>query len=115
MKQKSVLIIILIGLIILVSSGCIETGRGSSVDTLYGLEYQGLIWKTYSVWLTNDHPYEGHSAIYSIAEYDTATLEQVQKAINNKQKVKVLYRNELWVWDWDYSSSTIIYDIEELP
>lgn len=112
MKSKFI-IAILIVMIILASSGCIETGRGSSTDTLYGLEYDGLIWKTWSVWLTNDHPYEDHSAIYSIANNDMETLKKVQDAINNKKKVKVLYRNELSYWPWEYSSGTVIYDIIE--
>ena len=112
MKKMNIIILICI-LIISSISGCIETGRGSSTDTLYGLEYDGLIWKTYSVYLTNDHPYEGHSAIYSIAKDDVETLKKVQSAIDNKTKVKVLYKNELLVYDWDYSSGTIIYDIQE--
>ena len=112
MKSKIIVLVrILTG--ILASSGCIETGRGTSTDTLYGLEQDGLVWKTYSVWLTNDHPYTDHSAIYSIANGDTETLKKVQDAINNKKKVKILYRNELLYWPWEYSSGTIIYDIQE--
>ncbi len=111
MKYK-IIITTLILVIASISSGCIEIGKGSSTDTLYGLEYNGLFWKTYSVWLTNDHPYEGHSAIYSIGNNDVETLKKVQDAINNKTKVKVLYRNELLVFPWDYSSEVIIYDIQ---
>ena len=113
MGKSKIVIAVLILMIVLASSGCIETGRGSSTDTLYGLEYDGLIWKTYSVWLTNDHPYTDHSAIYSIANNDVQTLTKVQNAIANKTKVKVLYRNELLYWPWDYSSGTIIYDVQE--
>ena len=112
MKTKFIIAMLIIT-IILTSSGCIETGRGSSSDTLYGLEYDGLVWKTWSVWLTNEHPYADHSAIYSIANNDMETLKKVQDAINNKKKVKVLYRNELTYWPWEYSSGTIIYDITE--
>ena len=86
-------------------------GKGVQLTHYYGLEYSGVVWKTYSVWLTNDHPYEGHSAIYSIANGDTETLKKVQDAISSKKKVKVLYRNELLYYPWDYSSDTIIYDV----
>lgn len=112
MKMKWIIFGLLVFEII-ASSGCIETGRGRSVDTLYGLEYDGLVWKTWSVWLTNDHPYAEHSAIYSIANDDLVTLKKVQDAIANKKNVVVLYRNELLYWPWQYSSGTIIYDIIE--
>lgn len=112
MKSKLIFMVLIIA-IVLASSGCIETGKGTSTDTLYGLEYSGIFWKTYSVWLTNDHPYQDHSAIYSIASNDAETLKKVQDAITNKTKVKVFYRNELLYWPWDYSSGTIIYDIQE--
>ncbi len=111
-KIKSI-ILVLLTIIVISSCGCIEYGRGSSTDTLYGLEYSGFFWKTYSVWLTNDHPYDGHSAIYSIANNDVETLKKVQNAIENKKKVKILYKNELIYFPWDYSSGTIIYDIIE--
>ena len=110
MKHKTMSIILVV-MFALSSCGCIEYGRGSSTDTLYGLEYSGVFWKTWSVWLTNDHPYEGHSAIYSIANDDTETLKKVQDAIESKKKVKVLYRNEFLVYPWDYSSDVIIYDV----
>jgi hypothetical protein len=113
MKSKLIAAMLIIA-IVLVSSGCIETGKGISQDTLYGLEYDGIFWKTYSVWLTNDHPYTYHSAIYSIANNDVETLKKVQDAIANKTTVKVLYRNELLYWPWDYSSGTIIYDIQKV-
>lgn len=75
MKYKIIIAILIIS-IILSSSGCLEYDRGSSTDTLYGLEYSGVFWKTYSVRQTNDHPYEGHSTIYSIANNDVETLKK---------------------------------------
>jgi len=112
----SILAIIAISML----SGCIETGRGYSVDTIYGCELDGLVWKTWSCWLTNDHPSgkdgSTYSAIYSVNKDDTTLIDQLQALSNARQKstVKVYYRNEAWVWPWDYSSSTIIYKIEVL-
>lgn len=113
MTAEKIIASVLIATLLLFSSGCIETGKGVSQDTLYGLEYNGIVWKTWSVWLTNDHPYEGHSAIYSISKGDTETLNKINDSINSKQKVNVFYRNYLIWWPWDYSSGTVIYDVKK--
>lgn len=120
MKLK--LLILLIGIVAISSiSGCLETGKGYSTDTIYGCELNGIVWKTWSCWLTNDHPIVGQttasSAIYSVDLGNTALIQQLQELSNEKVKrmVKVYYRNELIVFPWDYSSETIIYKIEVLP
>jgi hypothetical protein len=119
--SKTIAAMILAVIAISLFSGCIETGKGYSTDTIYGCELDGLVWKTWSCWLTNDHPSLGkdstYTAIYSLSKEDTALITQMQALTNEKQKriVKVYYRNELIVWPWDYSSGTIIYRVEVLP
>lgn len=114
-KTTKILICVLLILGFVLSAGCIETGKGTSVDTLYGLENDGLIWKTWSVWLTNDHPYTDHSAIYSISNQNIALIEQIQNLSGTDKKVKVYYRNVVLYYPWDYSSDTIIYKVEPIP
>jgi len=114
--NKPLLIILLLGIAV-ISSGCIEIGTGSSTDTIYGIEHNGFIWKTYSVWLTNDHPTKDYSAIYTVSENDKATIEKLQKAYASHKTVKVYYRNELAYFPpWEYTSNAvaIIYNVEEL-
>ncbi len=120
--SKTIVAIILTVIAVSMLSGCIETGKGYSTDTIYGCELDGLVWKTWSCWLTNDHPSMGkdgstYSAIYSVNKDDVAFIDQLQALSNEKQKrtVRVYYRNELIVWPWDYSSGTIIYKVEVLP
>ena len=45
-------------------AGCIRTGDGVAHDTIYQIQQDGVIWKTYDVWLTNDHPTDHTNAIY---------------------------------------------------
>ncbi len=119
--SKITVVFILAIIAISTLSGCIETGRGYSVDTIYGCELDGLVWKTWSCWLTNDHPSVGgdgstYSAIYSVNKDDTDLIDQLQALSNERLKstVKVYYRNEAWVLPWEYSSSAIIYKVEVL-
>lgn len=115
--NKKIVLIILISLLLSLTSGCIETGKGVSVDTIYGIEYNGLIWKTYSVWLTNDHPTKEYSAIYTVNPNDKETINKLKEAYNSGKKVKILYRNELFIFPpWEYTGNAIaiIYDIEEI-
>jgi hypothetical protein len=118
-SMKKIVMVILAVIVISMFSGCIETGKGYATDTVYGCELQGLVWKTWSCWLTNDHPSMGkdgstYSAIYSLSKDDTALINQMDALASEKVKrtVRVYYRNEAWVWPWDYSSGTIIYKIE---
>lgn len=119
MNKKYVVCVFLLTVLI-AFSGCIETGKGYSIDTIYGIQENGLIWKTWDVWLTNDHPSQGsdgnsYSAIYSVPKQDTLLVEQIQLLSGSGKKVKVYYRNELLWYPWDYSSGTIIYKVEAIP
>lgn len=118
MNKKLSILILLIFAISIASSGCIETGKGVSTDTIYGIEYDGLIWKTYSVWLTNDHPTKEYSAIYTVSADDGVLVQKLQEAKASGKKVTIHYRNELFILPpWEYTSSAvaIIEDVEIAP
>jgi hypothetical protein len=93
--------IALLGLV-LILSGCIETGRGTTTDTVHSIEHSGLLCPTWKVWLTNDHPTGGDTgsdAIYSIApEYRNTVLPILQQAKTENKKVTLNYRTEVWAW-----------------
>lgn len=112
-KKQIVLTMLIIG-ILSSGIGCIETGTGSSVDTIQGIEHEGLLWKTWSVWLTNDHPTETYSAIYSVKNGDTEVLKALEVAHQTGNPVRVYYRNELIYMPWEYSSDVIIYKVESI-
>ena len=110
---------VLIGLLIITSlSGCIQTGTGSSTDTIYGTEYNGFPWKTYSVWLTHDNPSgsgkNSYSAIYTVDNGDKQLIQQVEDAYKSGKKVKIYYKNDMFYEPWKYTSNAIaaIYKIE---
>ncbi len=114
--NNKIIIFLLVNIIF--TSGCIETGRGSSTDTIYGIEYEGLIWKTYSVWLTHDIPSmsekNSYSAIYTVDKNDKQLVQQIDDAYKSGKKVKIYYKNMLMYEPWKYTSNAIalIYKVE---
>lgn len=118
--MKKYIIISIALVLMLLSSGCIETGTGVSVDSIAGIEYDGLVWKTYSVYLTNDHPSTGthatnsYSAIYTVNSNDVNTINLLKEASSNRKSVKVYYKNMLFYEPWLYTSDAIalIYKVE---
>jgi len=115
MRKISIGIILLV--IALASSGCIETGKGQAKDQIHSIEEDGLIWKTWSVWLVNDHPTgtpgsdNYYSAIYSVEKNNTQLIEKLQAAAGTNQTYIIKYKNDAMVMPWDYSSGVIITDI----
>jgi hypothetical protein len=109
--------IILLGLVLMLS-GCIQTGTGTTTDTVHSIEYSGLICPTWKVWLANDHPFAGtetsggSDAIYSIdPQYREQVLPIIQQAKADNKKITVNYRTELLTWgcgDELYSGYAII-------
>ncbi len=84
------------------------------MDTIYGCELDGLVWKTWSCWLTNDHPSVGdgstYNAIYSVNKDDTALIYQLQVLSNERLKstVKVYHhRCEFGSFQESYDTDTI--------
>jgi predicted small secreted protein len=73
MNKKYILLVASLLLVSLLPTGCIETGKGTAVDTIYDVSDNGIIWKTNIVYLTNDHPSKGkessYSAIYTVGDF----------------------------------------------
>lgn len=116
--NRNLLVVGILLLAVLASSGCINTGKGVSIDTLYGCENNGFVWKTYSCWLTNDHPTKDYSAIYTLDNTNTTLINKVIDAENSGKKVRVYYHNEAMIFPpWTYTSNAvaIIDDIEAVP
>jgi hypothetical protein len=111
----------MIGIIaaILLLSGCTgKSGSGISTDTIYGIEQDGTFCKTWSIWLTNDHPTgtKGepgyYSAIYSVDSKNTELIKQLQDLAGSGQKVKIYYDNKVLTGFCDYSSDVVITKVE---
>jgi hypothetical protein len=105
------LIILVIVLMAIFSSGCLTTGTGSSTDTIYGTEYNGIPWKTYSVWLTHDIPTgtgkNSYSAIYTVDNGDTQLIQQVEDTYKSGKQVKIYYKNEMFYEPWKYTHNAV--------
>lgn len=107
-------IAVLIIFVVSLSSGCIETGKGTSIDTVYGIEYTGLIWKTYTVYLTNDHPSAGkevgtgYSAKYTLDSRNTELIEFLEEASRNQKKIRVYYTNNVGYFPWEHTSDAVV-------
>lgn len=99
-------------LALLLLAGCINTGTGTANDTIYQVQYDGLVWQTYDVWLTNDHPTERSNAIYCIEESNPELITQAKAALDSKQKCRIEYHNEFFVAPWRCNSDTIIDKME---
>lgn len=114
--------IIIIGLIIVslfATTGCIETGKESATDTIYSVGMDGLIWKTYVVYLSNDHPSAGskdneYSAVYTVDKDNTELIKFLEDARDNQRKVKVYYTNNVGYFPWEHTTNAVglIYKAE---
>jgi hypothetical protein len=111
--------IMLIGLILIINalSGCIETGGGTVVDTVYDVGLDGIVWKTYIIYLTNDHPSKGqnsYSAIYTADKDNQDLIRFLENARDNQKKVKIYYKNNLFYLPWEHTSNAValIYKAE---
>lgn len=113
MKYKMVFVVLIVLSILL--SGCIKTGKGTSKDTIYGIEQNYL--GSYSLYLTNDHPTDTYSAIYTFDNENTELIEKLKRAEESGRKVKIYYHNELIIWPptrYNSAAVAIIDDVEEI-
>lgn len=104
------------------SFGCVSIGNGAdgtATDTIARISYGGWIWKTWRVELTNDHPIsDGNGGTitqrYAI-EHNDELIKQLQHYQEIGQKVKIYYKGNLVVWDFEYSDAEVIYKVEASP
>lgn len=97
MKYKYVVGILLL-FSVLVFSGCIETlTNGEHNGQIIAIEKEGLIWKTYTVYVKSD---------ISSSQEDTYCLEdqslipELEKLSKERAKVTLIYKDELIVAPW---------------
>jgi hypothetical protein len=118
MKKITIFVILLV--ITLSSSGCIETGKGKAKDQIHSIEEDGLVWKTWSVWLVNDHPCGSpgsdnyYSSIYSVDKENTDLIEKLKIAAGTDQVYIIEYTNHALYYPWEYNSGVFITNIEQL-
>lgn len=120
LTKNSVLIMTVLIMLVLSVSGCLVSGRGISKDTIYGIEEDGYFWKTWSVWLTNDHPSgepgkdNYYSAIYSVPKDNKELIKKIQAVAGTNKTMIIHYENHGFAPPWEYSSDVVITDIEPL-
>ena len=102
--------LVVIGLLfsMLLLSGCITTtvnGRHSGQIT--AIEQNGLIWKTWSVYVKSDIS-ASQEDIYCVE--DLNVVKKLQSASANREKVTLIYHDELIVAPWRCNEEIGIID-----
>jgi len=109
MKGKIILVLVLV--IALSLSGCIETlknGRHSGQIT--AIEQNGLIWKTWDVYIKSDIS-SSQEDRYCVE--DVSLIPQLDMLSKSRTKVTVLYRGEFFVAPWRCTGLEIITGVED--
>ena len=97
MKSKIVILMLILA-IILASSGCIETlSNGRHAGQITAIEKEGLIWKTYTVYVKSDIS-SSQEDIYCVE--DLSLLPELNHLSKERQKVTLIYRDEAIVAPW---------------
>ena len=87
--------------------------EGTATDSIARVSEGGLIWKTWKVQLTNDHPIDGNPMQYGIEDNETLR-EELQHYAETGERVKISYEGKLFVWGWEYSDNEVIYEVEPI-
>ena len=104
----------IVGVLILLflTTGCLKTSEGKATDVVYQIQQEGVFWKTWDVWLMNDHPTEHYSAIYCPEPNNSELIKRLKTAVEAKQKCIISHHSELIVAPWRCNSDTLIDDID---
>lgn len=103
--------LMILGLLAL--QGCVETGKGTATDSIADISFEGVVWKTWRVQLTNDHPVDGDPQRYGV-EHDPELIQKLQHYAETGQRVKVRYSTHLIRAPWNYADDEVIYAVEEV-
>ena len=117
-----ILIGVIVAALLFASFGCVSIGDGAdgtATDSIARISYGGWFWKTWRVELANDHPISDGSGgtiaqRYGVAFQDAELIKQLQQYQESGQKVKIYYKSNIMVWDWDYSDAEVIYKVERV-
>lgn len=119
MTNKALIpIVLVIFLISLLGSGCISKGTGDSTDTIYGMEYSGLLFPTYKIWLTHDQGLMGNQntktfdGTYTVDPDNTELVKKLEDAKKTGAKVKITYEEHVFGEFWKYEGTTVITDVQ---
>ncbi len=72
-------------------------------------ETSGWLWKNNKVWITTQILGEADSYPYCVR--NDILLQRLQEVQKNKSQTTIAYHDEMFVWDWDCPSNTIIDEI----
>lgn len=113
--SKFLIGLMILGLVLL--QGCVETGKGIATDSIADISLEGIVWKTWRVQLTNDHPIcDGGSCDqqrYGV-EKDPVLIQTLQNYAETGKRVKIYYTSHLIRAPWDYSDDEVIYKVDEI-
>jgi len=118
--NKTILFIFVLLIGTFATTGCINKGNGSAVDTVYDVSTEGVVWKVPVVYLTNDHPLtgtagHGYSAKYTFDPSNNTLRSFLEGARDSRRAVKIYYSNEMFFFPpWKYPSDAValIYKAE---
>lgn len=110
---KKLIICMIVIFIISLMSGCIETmNNGKHNGQITAIEKEGLIWKTYTVYVKSDI---SSSQEDNYCLEDLSLIPKIEQSSKDRSKVTVLYRDEFIVAPWRCGSYNggIITGIEQ--
>jgi hypothetical protein len=97
MKRLNIIILSMLFLALIVS-GCIETlSNGKHAGQITSIEKEGLIWKTYTVYVKSDIS-SSQEDTYCVE--DQGILPELYQASKDRAKITLLYRDEIIVAPW---------------
>ena len=100
-------------LLILLSSGCIETTiNGKHSGQITAIDKTGILWKTYDVYVKSDIS-SSQEDLYCVE--DSSLIPKLEKLSKERKQVTLLYRNEFIIAPWrcGLSVAGIITGVEE--
>lgn len=84
----------------------LDSGDGTAVDSIHGIEKTGWVLSNYKVYLTNDHGLANSdwNGIYSVDKNNKELIAQIQKASEtydskgDKIKVRITYHTHMFLY-----------------
>lgn len=92
---KVLLILGIIAAVVILGASCftysLKTGSGTHECTVYAMEDSGLIWKTWTVWVTYSGQMTTNEDTYTVYPDNPAMVEQLRTAMVCHQRVYIDY------------------------
>lgn len=80
-------------------AGCLETGTGTANGVITSVENDGVIWKTYTIYIKTDAASTKEES-YCIEPENHALAQQLRGYAANRTPVEISFTNEFAIGPW---------------